>query len=84
MPLDLVRDAGTHHRRDLGEVDAVVDDHVELEHEPAVDLAHADTAVALRPGEKTQRAAPAGLVDDAERLLDRPAGDRRRSRPSSS
>ena len=82
--LDLVRHAGADHRGRPREVDPVVDDDVELEREPAVGLAHMDPAVVPAPREKAQRASPARLVDDAERLLDRAARDVRRSPPPSS
>jgi len=57
VTFDLVRDAGLDHRRHLGEVDAVVDDDVELERQSAVGLARlarlhgrsaADSMVKLR------------------------------------
>ncbi len=75
MPLDLVGDPRSHHLRDLGEVDAVVDDDVELQGEPVVRLADADAGIVLAH-EQPERPAAVGLVDDAERLLDRASGDR--------
>src|SRR5262249_32555236 len=74
VTLDLVGDAGAHHGRHLAEIDAVVDDDVELEREAVVDLAHANAAVAPAR-EQPERPAPTGLVDDAEGLVHRTPRD---------
>ena len=42
LPLDLVRDSGSHRGRDLGEVEPVFDDDVEVDLDPAVACLHFD------------------------------------------
>ena len=67
LPLDLVRDAVAHRRGDLGQVEPVLDDDVEIDLDAAVARLHLDAVGEAAAAGQPREAAP-GHADDAVAL----------------